>query len=315
MTQESLTIRNYEKGDEATQAEIFNTVIVEMIPNPELITAEKVKKRHEEPKFNPEQVKYLVNAENKIVGYTECRIHGEFHGIFYPMILNEYRSKETLDRLFKGIYDFAKADCKKNPGVIESHYAYDFTKAHEYFKTQTIAKVVEVRDAREMRLPTKELDYDIPSDYEIKPLTKDDFSTLVDYRKSKETIVGEEITLEILKERFKNQEMSPEDSFLIYYKGDFVGYIHHGKHSPADNGQEDTTVYGHLEGMILDREFPDGLNLRKTMLKSGKEYFDKHKAVELVASMVLTNPAIEFYKKLGFRVSEDQGSKHYVYKQ
>ena len=70
MTQESLTIRNYEKGDDVTQANIFNTVIVDMIPDPVLINAEKVQKRHEEAGFNPEQVKYLVNSENKIVGYT-----------------------------------------------------------------------------------------------------------------------------------------------------------------------------------------------------------------------------------------------------
>ena len=99
MVQKKLTIRSYEKGDEESQAEIFNTVIVEMIPDPVLITAEKVRKRHEEPDFNPEQVQYLVTSDNKIVGYTECRIHGGFHGIFYPVILKEYRSKENLDKL------------------------------------------------------------------------------------------------------------------------------------------------------------------------------------------------------------------------
>ncbi len=158
--------------DEEAQAEIFNTVIVEMIPEPELIKAEKVRKRHEDPNFNPKQVQYLVKEDQKIVGYTECRINSGFHGIFYPMILKEYRSKETLDQLFKIIYEFAKEDCKQNPGTIESHYSYDFKKAHKYFKSQNIAKVVDTRDAREMRLPTNEMDYDLSSDYESKPLTK-----------------------------------------------------------------------------------------------------------------------------------------------
>ncbi len=315
MTQESLIIRNYEKGDEKAQAEIFNTVIVEMIPEPELITAEKVRKRHEDPNFNPKQVKYLVNQEKKIVGYTECRIHGGFHGIFYPMILKEYRSKETLDRLFKAIYEFAKEDCKKNPGEIESHYSYDFKKAHDYFKNQKIAKVVEVREAREMRLPVNELDYEISSEFDIKPLTKDDFSTLVTYRKSKESIVGEEFTVENLTERFDNGEMSSEDSFLVYWKGNLKGYIHIGKYSPADRGQEDTTVYGNFEGMILDLEFPKGLSLRKAMIKGTKNYLDKYNAKEVIASIVLTNPAIKFYKKLGFKISEEQGAKHWVYEQ
>ena len=313
MTQEGLIIRNYEKGDEEAQAEIFNTVIVEMIPEPELIKAEKVQKRHEDSNFNPKQVQYLVNEDQKIVGYTECRINGGFHGIFYPMILKEYRSKETLDKLFNSIYQFAKEDCKQNPGTIESHYSYDFKKAHEYFKSQNIAKVVDTRDAREMRLPTNEMDYDLSSDYESKPLTRDDFSTLVTYRKSKESIVGEEVTRERLTERFDNEEMSSEDSFLIYWKGDLKGYIHVGKYSPADRGQVDTTIYGNFEGMILDSEFPDGLNLRKAMIKATKEYFEKSNAKEIVTSIELNNPAIEFYKKLGFIVSEEQGAKFWIY--
>lgn len=315
MVQESLTIRSYEKGDEEAQAEIFNTVIVEMIPEPELITAEKVRKRHEEPNFNPKQVQYLVNQDQQIVGYTECRIHGGFHGIFYPMILKEYRSKETLDRLFKAIYEFAKEDCNKNPGTIESHYTYDFKKAHEYFESQTIAKVVEVQDAREMRLPINEINFEISSDFEIKPLTKDDFSTLVTYRKSKESIVGEEITVENLTERFDNGEMSSEDSFLVYWKGDLKGYIHVGTYSPADRGQKDTTVYGNFGGMIVDREFPDGVSLRKAMIQGAKDYFTKQKAKEMVGSIVLNNPAFEFYKKIGFNISEEQGAKHWIYEQ
>ncbi len=313
MVQESLTIRNYEKGDETAQAEIFNTVIVEMIPEPVLITAEKVQKRHEDPNFNPKQVQYLVDQEQKIVGYTECRINGGFHGIFYPLILKEYRSKETVDRLFKAIYEFAKEDCKKNPGTIESHYAFDFKKAHEYFKNQKIAKVTEVQDAREMRLAINEIDYQLSPEFEIKPLTKEDFSALATYRKSKESIVGEEVTVENLTERFDNGEMSSEDSFLVYWKGELKGYIHAGKYSPAERGQEDTTVYGNFEGMILDLEFPDGLSLRKAMIQGTKEYFNKHNAKEVTTSIVLTNPAIKYYKKLGFKISEEQGAKFWIY--
>ncbi len=313
MTQEVLAIRNYEKGDEEAQAEIFNTVIVEMIPEPVLIKAEKVKKRHEDPNFNPKQVQYLVNENQKIIGYTECRINGGFHGIFYPMILKEYRSKETLDQLFKAIYEFAKEDCKQNPGTIESHYSYDFKKAHEYFKNQKIANVVDTRDAREMCLPINEMDYELSADYVSKPLTKDDFEVLVNYRKSKESIVGEEVTLERLTERFDSGEMSTEDSFLIYYKGDLKAYIHVGKYSPADRGQEDTTVYGNFEGMILDLDFPDGLNMRKAMIKATREYFEKYNAKEVVTSIELNNPAIEYYKNLGFKVSEEQGAKFWVY--
>ncbi|MFX0184805.1 MAG: GNAT family N-acetyltransferase [Candidatus Hodarchaeota archaeon] len=175
--------------------------------------------------------------------------------------------------------------------------------------------MVEVLDAREIRLPINEIDYEISSDFEIKPLTKDDFSTLVAYRKSKESIVGEEITVENLTERFDNGEMSSEDSFLVYWKGDLKGYIHVGTYSPADRGQEDTSVYGNFEGMIVDREFPNGVSLRKAMVQGAKDYFNNHNAKEMVGSIVLNNPALEFYKKLGFNISEEQGAKHWIYEQ
>ena len=90
MGKSEFKVRDYEKGDEEAQANIYNTVIVEMNPEAVLIKPEKVQKRHEEPDFKPEQVKYLVNKEDgKIVGYTECRVHHGFHGVFYPLILKE----------------------------------------------------------------------------------------------------------------------------------------------------------------------------------------------------------------------------------
>jgi ribosomal protein S18 acetylase RimI-like enzyme len=312
MVQEKLTIRSYEKGDEKAQAEIFNTVIVEMIPDPVLITAEKVRKRHEEPEFNPEQVKYLVTPDNKIVGYTECRIHGGFHGIFYPVILKEYRSKENLDRLFKAIYEFAKEDIKKNPGTIESHYSMDFQTANEYFKTQTIAKIIEEKNAYEMGLPVTELAFDLPPEFETKPLTKADFENLITFRQSKETIVGNEFTMENLVDQFESGEMSSENSFLVYWKGVLAGYV---RGTIPEREQNESPTQAHLGGMILDREFMDGVNLRKAMLKATKSYFDKQKAERLVASIEEDNPAIKFYQEIGFQIDKTRGSKHYTYEQ
>ncbi|MHA2231871.1 MAG: GNAT family N-acetyltransferase [Candidatus Hodarchaeales archaeon] len=312
MVEEKSIIRSYEKGDEEAQAEIFNTVIVEMIPDPVLITAEKVRKRHEEPEFNPEQVKYLVTPDNKIVGYTECRIHGGFHGIFYPVILKEYRTKENLDRLFKAIYEFAKEDLKKNPGTIESHYEFDFKTANEYFRNQTIAKIIEEKNANEMGLPVAELAFNLPPEFETKPLTKADFENLIVFRQSKETIVGNEFTMENLVDQFESGEMSSENSFLVYWKGALAGYI---RGTMPDREQTEAPIQAHMGGMILDQEFSDGVNLRKAMLKATKSYFDKQKAERLVATILEDHPAIEFYKEIGFQIDETQGSKHYTYEQ
>ena len=312
MVQEELIIRSYEKGDEESQAKIFNTVIVEMIPDPILITTEKVRKRHEEPEFNPEQVKYLVTQDNRIVGYTECRIHGGFHGIFYPVILKEYRTKENLDRLFEAIYEFAKEDIKKNPGTIESHYSFDFKTANEYFRNQTIAKIIDEKNAYEMGLPVDDLAFDLPKEFEIKPLTKEDFKNLITFRQSKETIVGEEFTMESLTDQFESGEMSSDNSFLIYWKGVLAGYV---RGTLPDREQNESPIQAHLGGMILDREFSDGVNLRKAMLKATKIYFDKQKAERLVATILEDNPAIEFYKEIGFQIDKTRGGKHYIYEQ
>jgi ribosomal protein S18 acetylase RimI-like enzyme len=312
MIKEELNIRSYEKEDEKSQAEIFNTVIVEMIPDPVLITSEKVRKRHEEPEFNPEQVKYLVTPDNRIVGYTECRIHGGFHGIFYPVILKEYRSKENLDRLFEAIYEFAKEDIKKNPGTIESHYSLDFETANEYFRNQTIAKIIDEKNAYEMGLPVTDLAFDLPAEFETKPLTKADFENLITFRQSKKTIVGNEFTMESLNDQFESGEMSSENSFLVYWKGSLAGFI---RGTMPDREQNESPIQAHMGGMILDREFSDGVNLRKAMLKATKSYFDKHKAERLVATILEDNPALEFYKKIGFQIDETRGSKHYIYEQ
>jgi hypothetical protein len=312
MVQEELTIRSYEKGDEESQAEIFNKVIVEMIPDPILIDAEKVRKRHEEADFNPEQVKYLVTPDKKIVGYTECRIHGGFHGIFYPVILKEYRTKENLDKLFKAIYMFAREDLKKNPGTIESHYSFDFKTANEYFQTQSIVKIIEEKNAFEMGLSVAELGFDLPDEFEIKPLTEPNFENLISYRQSKETIVGEEFTMENLVERYESGEMSSENSFLIYWKGGLAGYV---RATPPEGEQSESPVPAYLGGMILDREFSDGVNLRKAMLKATKSYFDKQKAERLTATILEDNPAVEFYKEIGFQINETRGSKHFTYEQ
>ena len=312
MNQTKLKIKDYEKGDEETQAEIFNKVIVEMIPDPVLITAEKVRKRHEEPDFNPGQVKYLLTSDNKIIGYTECRIHGGFHGIFYPMILKEYRTKENLDTLFKAIYEFAKEDLKKNPGTIESHYSFDFKTANEYFKHQSIAKIIDKQKAHEMGMVIEDLDFDVPSEFSFKPLTEADFDNLIAYRQSTETMVGDEFTRDHLVEQFKTGDMSPDNSFLIYWKGDLAGYV---RATMPDEEQTEGPVIGHLGGMILDRQFPDGINLRKTMLKATKTFFDKQKAEKLVSSILMNNPAVEFYKEIGFKIDETRGSKHFIYKQ
>ncbi len=310
MNPKNLTIRSYKKGDEESQAEIFNNVIAEMIPEPVLITAEKVRKRHKDPDFNPDQVKYLVTPEDKIVGYTECRIHGGFHGIFYPVILKEYRSKENLDRLFKAIYEFAKDDIKKNPGTIESHYSFDFKVANKYFKEQTIAKIIDERKGYEMTLAITDLVFELPDEFEIKPLTEADFETLVTYRHSTETMVGEEFTLENLKERFASGEITSENSFLIYWKGALAGYVR-----ATMSEQPESPINGNLGGMILDREFPDGISLRKAMLKATKSFFEKHNAEKLRATIGLDNPAIEYYKKIGFEINETRGSLHFIYEQ
>ncbi|UCG02650.1 MAG: hypothetical protein JSW11_01400 [Candidatus Heimdallarchaeota archaeon] len=86
--------------------------------------------------------------------------------------------------------------------------------------------------------------------------------------------------------------MSSEDSFLVYWKGALAGYV---RGTMPEREQNESPIQAYLGGMILDREFTDGVNLRKAMLKATKSYFDKQKAERLVATIVEDNPAIKFY--------------------
>ena len=198
----------------------------------------------------------------------------------------------------------------KNPGTVESHYSFDFKSANEYFKEQKVTKIIDERNAYEMGMSIADFDFKIPSDFDIKPLTKTEFESLIAFRKSKESIVGEEFSMEILVDRFKSGEMSPENSFLIFWKGELAGYV---RGTVPDDEQRESPRRAHLGGMILDREFPDGIALRKAMLKATKAYFDQHEIERLSASIQEDNPAKEYYEKIGFQIDKTRGSKHFTY--
>ena len=135
-----LILKNYEQGFEKDQARIFNSVIHTLNPKAKLITEEKVLKRHQDKNFKPEQVKYLVNEKNEIVGYSEVRIFGDSHMLFYPLIMPTYNTPENIDYLLKSVYDVSLSF---KPRIIQAIYNFNFPKVHRYFETQKVIKIVD----------------------------------------------------------------------------------------------------------------------------------------------------------------------------
>jgi hypothetical protein len=83
----------------------------------------------------------------------------------------------------------------------------------------------------------------------------------------------------------------------------------------TEEEQIKSPIRGYIGGMILDREFPDGVALRKTMFKATKSYYDKHKAERLIGMISENHPAKEFYENIGFQIDRTRGSKHITYAQ
>ncbi|MHA2363598.1 MAG: hypothetical protein ACXAC7_06545 [Candidatus Hodarchaeales archaeon] len=309
MLSTELSIRNYENGDETAQAKIFNTVIVEMDPETPLIESSKVKKRHEAPEFKPEQVKYLLNSDKEIVGYVECRIFNRLHNLFFPLILKDYRSEETLNMLFREIYDFAK---NNDPTAIEAHYSHNLDQAHDFFKNQPIVKVTETREVNSYSIPIEKLGVIKIPDYELKPFTPNEIETLIEFQKN-EKVLGGNDTVDALKENFKNGNYSQEQSFLVYRKDKLLAFhsvrIYPG---PEDENPRNIDPYGSLNGYSIDSEHEDGVNLRKAMISSCYKHLKKNNIGKFQVPCGKTSAALPVLKDMGFELT-GEGQFHYVF--
>ncbi len=309
-----LKIRDHKPDDVNAQAKLVNNVLSEMDPDFPPYTPEKIQQEYDDydPKFVPEQVKYLIKPDGEIVGYVECTISSENYYLDYPLIIKEFRSEKTINMLFKAIYDFVK---KNNPKEIQAVYPTNFLdEAHEYFRKQTITNIKEIQEVKQISIPVEKLDYDIPG-YELKPFTIDDVETLVNYRHSKESIAGMDVTTDRLKESIESGDFTPENSALIYKGEDLLGFcsinIREPPYDPFSMNRNLQSSYGSINGLAVDIAHSDMQRLRKAYLKVGHSYLKKKGIDAFITAFSVTDERkTSHFQELGFDLT---GEGEFIY--
>lgn len=291
MLAKSYTIKNYEPGFEKRQVEIFNTLIHSLNPKSKLITTEKVLKRHTDKNFHPEQVKYLLNDKNEIIGYTEIRISGDMHLIFYPLILKEYSSPELVDLLFKEIYNYSLS---LKPNLIQAVYNFNFSQAHTYFEKQKVAKLRDKYVRPEIAITIDKLDK-ISTNYEIQSLEPKHFQPLVEFLNSTDSPLNR-MTIERLQNNYEKGIINSRNSFIIYKANVLSAFVIFFRFESEGEIKES---YGYIQDAISPR-LSDDLEIRKALVIAGSTFLRSNSLTSLVLFVFNPSKSYFLYKQIGF---------------
>lgn len=286
------SIQNYEPGFEQDQVEIFNKRINDLNPNAQHITIEKVLKRHRSQNFHPEQVKYVFNKENMIIGYTELRILGNVHLIFYPLILKKYDSRELRDYLFKAIYDYSVS---LKPKSILGVYNFNFHTVHSYFENQNIVKIENkfIRTELSINITTLEK---LSSSYPSKILEKDDIKALFRFFKLTNSPLKDS-SIDQAYELFDDKSLNSSYAHLVYKNNTIVGFVYFGEFESEGKSKEH---FAFIQDAI-DKEYIEDIEIRKSILKASLPFLRKHSLSKLNLFVFKPSPALLIYKELGFQ--------------
>jgi hypothetical protein len=294
MFEKMIKVKNYEPGFEQDLIRIHNLVIKELHPSSLPITLEKVLKRHQDSSFIPEQVKFLLNDKNEIIGYNEVRIYRDSHLIFYPHILPEYCTPEIIDVLFKEIYNFSLS---LKPRIIQSVYRFGFKKANEYFKNQRIAPILASYSRPELEIDVSQLSH-IKSKYSIKAIEKEDFPKITKFLaiSNADTPIRRlnEKSLEFL---FEKKFIGSESSFIIFEKTDIRALVFASKFESEGEKKD----YQGMMQEAIDINLNNDIEIRKALLQASLTFLHSNDLKKMI--LFTLNPSFGYntYKKLGFK--------------
>ena len=304
MNHQDFLIRDFIKGDEESQAFIFNQVMKEIEPEIASLTEENIKTIHARvPIFTPGHIKFLVHPIGNICGFCECRGFVDTNYLDYPLITKEYRNDITLSMLFEAIYSFVKI---RYPGIAIATHSYleKYMQVHEFFKTQKIAKIKRIQTAIQFAIPVDSLNFETPN-YILKPFTKDDIEKLIEFRNSNNNnIVGSGISAESLIRGFNSGRYSPEKTSFVYDKDKLVGWTSVSIHSPVNEAQSRRAVKHPIAvpgGYIRKLDHEDRLSLEKAMFRSAYNYLKKKNITEFRVFVVETSPFIDLCDEIGLK--------------
>lgn len=287
------SIRNYKPGYEQEQVKIFNERIPDLNPKARQITIEKVLKRHQTKSFHPEQVKYLVNKKNEIIGFAEIRILGTTHLIFYPLLVKEYDSDELRDYLFKAVYDYSVS---LKPASIQGIYNFNFPKVHTYFENQNIAKIEQKYVRTEITINRDEIEK-LTSLYKPELLKENEIEEVFAFFKKTDSLL-KDVPLDQADELFEH-ESSPTsaNSYLVRKEGRIVGFVTSGEFESEGKEKEHYTF---MQDGIDKKEIQD-IEIRKCFLKALVPFMKKHELKKLVLFVFDPSLGLTMYKEIGLQ--------------
>ena len=288
-----LILKNYEQGFEKDQARIFNSVIHTLNPKAKLITEEKVLKRHQDKNFKPEQVKYLVNEKNEIVGYSEVRIFGDSNMLFYPLIMPTYNTPENIDYLLKSVYDVSLSF---KPRIIQAIYNFNFPKVHRYFETQKVIKIVDKFVRPELYISLSDIELVPATSLKLEIFSQDAIEKLFNFLTSTDNSL-KRITLAKLTDYYEKKVLSSDNSFLVTINDTIVGYVIFGTFTSEGDS---TDVYTFMQDAI-DSNYMEDIDIRRAFLNAATIYMKKSSQSKLVLFVFKPSNAYTLYTKLGLK--------------
>jgi hypothetical protein len=314
MYENKYTFRNFNKGDQKIMSDIFNQVIIEFDTEFPKFTPEQIK--NHQPfygairnldEYGPEDIKFLLNSKNKEVGYIESSNRFDRYTIHYPVILKKYRSANTLNLLFKALYDNI---LKRDPKSIRAVYSKKYRDIHDFFRNkvhESIREDIKIHETERFQIPVKRINSQV-EDFEIIPFTKNHIKTLVEFYDSSDSVVGTQVSIQSLDQGFNDGKYTEENSFLFLKNRKLLGWVHAGINGPPyDYDKSLKRPIGVLKGMILDGS-TDLKSLRITMFYILRDFFLKNNIEEFRIWALVTNDPNSFYqtnKDYGFKPTKE----------
>lgn len=292
-------IRNYEKNDEIKELEIYNSMITKNDPEAHQYTVEEMKYRYENKNFSSEQTKFLTDISGNIVGYCAVDIYpnGDAY-LEYPFIKAEYRSDESMKKLFTEVLTFAKT---KSATIRSEAYSLKYGFIHEFFEEFGYKSKNEFVN---MILKLEDINFVVP-DYISLGMSEDDVPAVIKFMKKfpNQTTTG--ITEENLRKRFQDNELASNKTFLIKKDGELRGAI-----GATKVESDETKESGSLNFFMLNLDDPDASEIRKFQILALVPFFKENKLTKYRISAYKSSAGYPIFQEIGFE--NDSESVQYV---
>ena len=295
-------IRNYEENDVVKEIEIYNKVIKSFDHKANEYTVENMDYRYKNEKFDPQQVKVLIDTKsNEVVGYSAVDFtdSGEAR-IEYPFILEEHRTEILMNKLFKEALSFAKSKSEK---VLSDPYRPSSPMAEFLIKNYGAS----VHDTyKNYVIDVEKLNYDI-SPAKAYDVTVDKLEKINTFIKNAKKPTGSEIKEEFFKKQFEEGNYSPNRLKIIKLNEEIVGVIGASIEKTEKEGEAPKS---RLNFYIMDLDHPNANEFRKVAVGSLYSGLKEEGVKEFITGIGDTSPAKPIFEKLGF-TEYDEGFTHY----